>query len=92
MINLFSYGYKQICFIVSLAGQGFDRHLFAMRKLAESRGKSPEFFSDVGYRTMIYDILSTSTLSDPSVMIGGFCPVVPDGFGVGTFVLLLFDS
>ncbi|KAK7496706.1 hypothetical protein BaRGS_00012113 [Batillaria attramentaria] len=64
-------------------GQGFDRHLFAMRKLAEAKGQSPAFYSDEGYRTMIYDILSTSTLPDPSVMIGGFCPVVPDGYGVG---------
>ncbi|KAK7102205.1 carnitine O-palmitoyltransferase 2, mitochondrial-like [Littorina saxatilis] len=64
-------------------GQGFDRHLFAMRKLAEAKGESPELFSDEGYRTMIYDILSTSTLPDPSVLIGGFCPVVPEGYGVG---------
>ena len=66
-----------------LTGQGFDRHLFAMRKLAEAKGEPPELFSDMGYRTMIYDILSTSTLPDPSVLIGGFCPVVPDGYGVG---------
>ena len=54
-----------------------------MRKLAEAKGEPPELFSDMGYRTMIYDILSTSTLPDPSVLIGGFCPVVPDGYGVG---------
>ena len=56
-----------------------------MRKLAEAKGQSPELFSDEGYRTMINDILSTSTLPDPSVLIGGFCPVVPDGYGVGEY-------
>ena len=66
-----------------LTGQGFDRHLFALRKLAEGRGQSPALYNDVGYKTMTYDILSTSTLPDPSVLIGGFCPVVPDGYGVG---------
>ncbi|PVD24049.1 hypothetical protein C0Q70_14518 [Pomacea canaliculata] len=64
-------------------GQGFDRHLFALRKLAEAKGQNPALFNDPGYRTMIYDILSTSTLPDPSVLIGGFGPVVPDGFGIG---------
>lgn len=64
-------------------GQGFDRHLFAMRKLAEARGQSPELFKDEGYRVMTHDILSTSTLPDASVRLGGFCPVVADGYGIG---------
>jgi carnitine O-palmitoyltransferase 2 len=54
-----------------------------LRKLAEAKGQTPALFKDEGYRTMTYDILSTSTLADPSVLIGGFCPVVPDGYGVG---------
>lgn len=71
------------------SGQGFDRHLFALRKLAEAKGQNPALFGDPGYRTMIYDILSTSTLPDPSVLIGGFGPVVPDGFGIGKKMLVL---
>ncbi|KAL8569449.1 hypothetical protein ACOMHN_054164 [Nucella lapillus] len=64
-------------------GQGFDRHLFAMRLLAAGRGQRPALFGDAGYRTLTHDTLSTSTLPEPSVLIGGFCPVVPDGYGVG---------
>ncbi|XP_036603371.1 carnitine O-palmitoyltransferase 2, mitochondrial-like [Trichosurus vulpecula] len=65
-------------------GQGFDRHLFALRYLAESRGDPmPEFYQDPAYQYINYNILSTSTLNSPSVFLGGFGPVVPDGFGIG---------
>ncbi|XP_023351820.2 carnitine O-palmitoyltransferase 2, mitochondrial-like [Sarcophilus harrisii] len=65
-------------------GQGFDRHLFALRYLAESRGGPiPEFYQDPAYQYINHNILSTSTLSSPSVFLGGFGPVVPDGFGIG---------
>ncbi|XP_020864601.1 carnitine O-palmitoyltransferase 2, mitochondrial-like isoform X1 [Phascolarctos cinereus] len=65
-------------------GQGFDRHLFALRYLAESRGDPvPEFYRDPAYQYINYNILSTSTLSSSSVFLGGFGPVVPDGFGIG---------
>ncbi|XP_043555251.1 carnitine O-palmitoyltransferase 2, mitochondrial [Chiloscyllium plagiosum] len=65
-------------------GQGFDRHLFALRYLAKSKGISlPELFQDPSYIQINHNILSTSTLSSPAVQLGGFAPVVPDGFGVG---------
>ncbi|XP_061267910.1 carnitine O-palmitoyltransferase 2, mitochondrial isoform X4 [Bos javanicus] len=65
-------------------GQGFDRHLFALRYLAAARGVSmPELFLDPAYRQINHNILSTSTLSSPAVNIGCFAPVVPDGFGIG---------
>ena len=32
---------------------------------------------------MNHIILSTSTLSSDAVLIGGFAPVTPDGYGVG---------
>lgn len=65
-------------------GQGFDRHLFALRYLAAARGISmPELFLDPAYRQINHNILSTSTLSSPAVNIGCFAPVVPDGFGIG---------
>lgn len=66
-----------------LAGQGFDRHLFSLRILAESTGKVPEIFQDPAYKQINHNILSTSTLSSPALMLGGFGPVVRDGFGVG---------
>ncbi|XP_075472465.1 carnitine O-palmitoyltransferase 2, mitochondrial [Ascaphus truei] len=65
-------------------GQGFDRHLFALRYLAASKGLSlPEIFLDPAYAQINHNVLSTSTLTSPAVHFGGFAPVVSDGFGVG---------
>jgi len=66
-------------------GNGFDRHLFMLRLLAEARsGKNvPEIFSDPAYKAINHNILSTSTLSSAAIQIAAFGPVVPDGFGVG---------
>uniref|UniRef100_A0A8C5YEN5 Carnitine O-palmitoyltransferase 2, mitochondrial n=1 Tax=Microcebus murinus TaxID=30608 RepID=A0A8C5YEN5_MICMU len=67
-----------------ISGQGFDRHLFALRHLAAARGVAlPDLYLDPAYRQINHNILSTSTLSSPAVNIGGFAPVVPDGFGIG---------
>lgn len=66
-----------------MTGKGFDRHLFALRYLAESMGMPlPSFYQDQAYAQINHNILSTSTLSSPAVNMGGFGPVVPDGFGV----------
>ncbi|XP_006934815.1 carnitine O-palmitoyltransferase 2, mitochondrial isoform X5 [Felis catus] len=65
-------------------GQGFDRHLFALRYLAAAKGIAlPELYLDPAYGQINHNILSTSTLNSPAVNIGGFAPVVPDGFGIG---------
>lgn len=65
-------------------GQGFDRHLFAMRYLANSKGQPlHSLYMDPAYAAINHNILSTSTLTSPAVSLGGFAPVVPDGFGVG---------
>ncbi|XP_064138065.1 carnitine O-palmitoyltransferase 2, mitochondrial [Loxodonta africana] len=65
-------------------GQGFDRHLFALRYLAAAKGiPLPELYLDPAYGKINHNILSTSTLSSPAVNLGGFAPVVPDGFGIG---------
>lgn len=65
-------------------GQGFDRHLFALRYLAATKGIAlPELYLDPAYQQINHNILSTSTLSSPAVNLGGFAPVVSDGFGIG---------
>jgi carnitine O-palmitoyltransferase 2 len=65
-------------------GQGFDRHLFALRTLAEEEDDDlPAIFTDHSYQHMGHIILSTSTLSTDSVLIGGFAPVSHDGYGIG---------
>ncbi|XP_021182304.3 carnitine O-palmitoyltransferase 2, mitochondrial [Helicoverpa armigera] len=64
-------------------GQGFDRHMFALMKMAEDNNvPRPEIFDSYEYKFLNKSILSTSTLSSPSVMAGGFGPVVKEGFGI----------
>ncbi|XP_027219853.1 carnitine O-palmitoyltransferase 2, mitochondrial isoform X1 [Penaeus vannamei] len=65
-------------------GQGFDRHLFGLRKMAEAAGGPlPELYTDPAYAKINHNILSTSTLPSTAISFGGFAPVVRDGFGVG---------
>ncbi|GAB6029162.1 Carnitine O-palmitoyltransferase 2, mitochondrial [Chamberlinius hualienensis] len=64
-------------------GQGFDRHLFALKVLAENaKLPTPAFYQDPAYKSINHNILSTSTLSSAASAFGGFGPVVKDGFGV----------
>ncbi|KAH9508189.1 Carnitine O-palmitoyltransferase 2, mitochondrial [Bulinus truncatus] len=64
-------------------GQGFDRHLFCLKNLSQQKGLSLPIFSHPSYTRLNHIILSTSTLTDPSVQIGGFAAVTSDGFGIG---------
>ncbi|CAB3223279.1 unnamed protein product [Arctia plantaginis] len=65
-------------------GQGFDRHMFALMKIAEENNlPRPEIFDSYEYKYLNKSILSTSTLSSPSVLAGGFGPVAKEGFGIG---------
>ncbi|XP_035031628.2 carnitine O-palmitoyltransferase 2, mitochondrial [Hippoglossus stenolepis] len=65
-------------------GHGFDRHLFALRYLANSKGQPlPRLYTDPANPSMSKYILATSTLTSPAVSYMGFAPVVPDGFGIG---------
>lgn len=69
--------------ILMTLGQGFDRHLFALRRISEKSGSTKSaIFQDPAYDTLNHNILSTSTLSSPDVMVGGFGPVVSDGYGI----------
>ncbi|EDW19649.1 carnitine O-palmitoyltransferase 2, mitochondrial [Drosophila mojavensis] len=65
-------------------GQGFDRHLFALRHTAQLEGlPQPVLFETEAYKRINYNIISTSTLGTDTVVAGSFGPVVKDGFGVG---------
>eukprot|EP00005_Dracoamoeba_jomungandri_P001567 CAMPEP_0174262420 /NCGR_PEP_ID=MMETSP0439-20130205/12964_1 /TAXON_ID=0 /ORGANISM="Stereomyxa ramosa, Strain Chinc5" /LENGTH=668 /DNA_ID=CAMNT_0015347125 /DNA_START=1 /DNA_END=2007 /DNA_ORIENTATION=+ len=68
--------------VQALKGLGFDRHLFALRNLAQQKGVSYPIFENEAYKKLNYNILSTSTLSSPALQLGGFGPVVPDGYGI----------
>lgn len=65
------------------SGKGFDRHLFAMKQIALANDTPVDLFDSQPYQHINHIVLSTSTLSSPAVLLGGFAPVVPDGFGVG---------
>lgn len=65
-------------------GQGFDRHLFALRVLAEEKGRAmPAIYRDNCFEKANHFVLSTSTLHGVAFSGGGFAPVVPDGYGIG---------
>lgn len=66
-------------------GQGFDRHLYALRNTAEKIRVIDQhgIFSDPAYARINHNIISTSTLSSSGLLAGGFGPVVKDGYGVG---------
>lgn len=78
-----SQKHYQLCKEASM-GDGFDRHLFALKEIALRSNKTlPELFSDPIYLQSQHYILSTSTLYGECFAGGGFAPVVPDGFGLG---------
>ncbi|XP_076178681.1 carnitine palmitoyltransferase 2 [Ptiloglossa arizonensis] len=68
-------------------GQGFDRHLFALKKIWEqSNSPKPAIFEDSAYENINNNVLSTSTLSSSAVFAGGFGPVVNNGYGIGYMI------
>ena len=68
----------------SSEGMGVDRHLYALKCIAQKNGmKIPEFFASDAWRVLNHTVLSTSNCGNPALRLFGFGPVVPDGFGVG---------
>ncbi|XP_017127905.1 carnitine O-palmitoyltransferase 2, mitochondrial [Drosophila elegans] len=65
-------------------GQGFDRHLFALRHTAQKEGiPLPDLYDTEAYRRINNNIISTSTLGSDALLAGSFGPVVRNGFGIG---------
>ena len=66
-------------------GNGWDRHLFALQKLAlQNGGPLPAFYKDETYKALSKIILSTSTLGNiPQLALGGFNPVSTDCYAIG---------
>ncbi|XP_055857990.1 carnitine O-palmitoyltransferase 2, mitochondrial [Episyrphus balteatus] len=83
MINKCSIVHGQLTKDAAM-GQGFDRHLFGLRHVAQLNGIDvTDLYNDEAYKKINYNIISTSTLSSPSVLLGSFGPVVTDGLGIG---------
>ncbi len=58
--------------------------MFALKDLAAREQLPPlPIFEDLSYQALNHIILSTSTLNSDAVLIGGFAPVTPDGYGIG---------
>eukprot|EP00298_Acanthocystis_sp_HF-20_P013905 c20556_g1_i2.p1 GENE.c20556_g1_i2~~c20556_g1_i2.p1 ORF type:complete len:687 (+),score=270.52 c20556_g1_i2:24-2063(+) len=69
------------------AGQGPERHLFALRNMASSNKlPDPVLFSSMGWRSINNTVLSTSNCGNPSLAYFGFGPVVQNGFGIGYII------
>lgn len=65
-------------------GQGFDRHLFALRHTAQKEGiPIPDLYETEAYKRINNNIISTSTLGSDALLAGSFGPVVKNGFGIG---------
>jgi carnitine O-palmitoyltransferase 2 len=69
-------------------GQGFDRHLFALKYLQQVENKETlhRIYTDKSYQLMNHTILSTSTVASKHIAAGGFGPVVDDGYGIGYLI------
>jgi len=68
----------------ALMGQGVDRLLFGLRKMAEIEGGDmPTLFKSPEHAKWAKIIISTSTLDAPSLDGGGFGPVNDDCYAVG---------
>lgn len=64
-------------------GQAIDRHLFGLKFAAGRLGRDVEFFRDEGYRRLVDDFLSTTSLGDTDQFLRyAFAPAVMDGIGV----------
>ena len=71
----------------SAAGMGVDRHLFALKCIAERKGMPvPAFFQSEAWDMLNHTILSTSNCGNPALRLFGFGPVVQDGFGIGYII------
>ncbi|RNF25619.1 carnitine/choline acetyltransferase [Trypanosoma conorhini] len=69
-------------------GEGVDRHLTALNRLAVERGDNTalNFFNDEAYKTCCKWTLSTSNVSYPWMERLVFGPVTPNGYGLGYVV------
>ena len=69
-----------------LQGKGVDRHLFALKCIAERANISlPPFFQLAPWK-LLNNTISTSNCGNPCLHLFGFGPVVADGLGIGYII------
>lgn len=70
-----------------LGSNGIERYFFALKNMyiqfsdELNLKQMPEFFNDEGYNQLTYSFLSTSRIESKHFDLGGFGPVVPNGYG-----------
>ncbi|XP_074122001.1 carnitine O-palmitoyltransferase 2, mitochondrial-like isoform X1 [Sminthopsis crassicaudata] len=71
----------------AVRGQGFDRHLLALRILAETKKNClPNIFFDSAYGQLNHTFIFSRHLFSPTLKFGASMPIVPDGLGIAYFV------
>ncbi len=56
--------------------------------MADKLNRELAVFQDPGYVKINRNVLSTSTVSSAALEMGGFGPVIPEGYGIGEFISL----
>ena len=70
-----------------LGSNGVERYFYAMKNMYTlfheelNLKQMPEFFNDEGYKKLTYSYISTSRIESKYFDLGGFGPVVQDGYG-----------
>ena len=70
-----------------LGSNGVERYFYALKNMYTLFGEElnlkemPEFFNDKGYKELTYNFISTSRIESKYFDLGGFGPVVEDGYG-----------
>ena len=77
---------QQLAFLAKQAtmGQGFDRHLYALKCMAEDKGISLSLFEDPAYAEINHFVLNPSTVDGGGCLLPGiYGPVEKDMISVG---------
>ena len=76
-VSHFSQLYRE-----GMMGQGFDRHLYALKSLAKEEGDIPALFKDPAYYKIRNFVLYPSTISSEALSFGVFGPLFSEGFTI----------
>jgi carnitine O-acetyltransferase len=69
------------------AGRGVDRHLYALKCMAQRNGlQVPNLFESEPWHMLNHSILLAANCGNPSLRLFGISPVVPDGYGIGYII------
>ena len=84
-VRLLQEAAAQLAFLAKQAtmGQGFDRHLYALKCMAEDKGILLSLFEDPAYAEINHFVLNPSTVDGGCLLPGIYGPVEKDMISVG---------